>query len=166
MDKLLTVSELSKITEIPESTVRRYLSRFEAYFPFDARGKGKKYRPESVEVLKQIALLYSEGYQANEIEPMLANRFSFTIDNSPEATTQPQYKPVEQQFQEFKDQQNEFNRQLLEKLDQQQEYIKKLLEERNQSSLQNPEELQPEEKKEISHLTESFEQRAWWKFWK
>ena len=110
--------------------MRRYLNGFETYCPFDARGKGKKYRPESVEVLKHIALLYSEGYQANEIEPMLASRFSFTIEASSETTTQSQYKSVEQQFEEFKDQQNEFNRQLLKNLEQQ-EYIKKLLEERN-----------------------------------
>ncbi len=163
MDKMLTVSELSKITEIPESTVRRYLTRFEAYFPFDARGKGKKYRPDSIEVLKQIAVLYSEGYQANEIEPMLANRFPFTINDSPETTTQPQHKSVEQQFEEFKEQQGEFNRQLLEKLELQQEYIKKLLEERPQSLLLKNEEVQPKEKE---HAAASPPVKTWWKFWK
>lgn len=154
MEKLLTVSELSKITEIPESTVRRYLTRFEAYFSFDTRGKGKKYRPDSVEVLKQIAVFYSEGYQANEIEPLLANRFPFTINDSPETTTQPQHKSIEQQFEEFKEQQIEFNKQLLEKLEDQQSYIKNLLEERSQSMIQKKEE------------APAAKTKSWWNFWK
>lgn len=166
MEKMLTVSELSKITEIPESTVRRYLTRFEAYFPFDSRGKGKKYRPDSIEVLKQIAVLYSEGYQANEIEPMLANRFPFTINDSMDTTTQPQHKSIELQFEEFKEQQDEFNKQLLEKLEHQQNFIKKLLEDQNQSFLQNTQEIQLKEKENINQQAKSPEQKAWWKFWK
>ena len=162
MDKMLSVSELSKITEIPESTVRRYISKFEAYFQYDARGKGKKYHPESVKVLKRIAALYSEDYQAHEIESVLATQFSFAINNQQDTTNQLP-ATIEQQFEEFKQQQDEFNRQLLERLDRQENYIKKLLEERAQPLLQNPQDTQPEEKK---GTTEALNTKKWWHFWK
>ncbi|MFC0716156.1 MerR family transcriptional regulator, partial [Cellulomonas biazotea] len=128
MDKMLTVSELSKVTEIPESTVRRYLNKFEAYFRYDSRGKAKKYHIDSAEILKRVAALYNDGYQAHEIESILATQFPFTVSDSQGTTTQPQHKSIEQQFEEFKAQQEEFNRKLFEQLHQQQEYIKELLE--------------------------------------
>ncbi|MEK6189971.1 MAG: helix-turn-helix domain-containing protein [Carnobacterium alterfunditum] len=162
MDKMFSVSELSKITRIPESTVRRYISKFEAYFQYDSRGKGKKYHSESVEVLKRIAGLYSEDYQAHEIESVLATQFSFTVTDQQDTTTQPPVT-IERQLQEFRDQQAEFNKQLLEKLEQQEQYIKKLLEERNQPLLQKSETMQPEEKEDAA---EAVRPKKWWRFWK
>ncbi|MGN7313546.1 MerR family transcriptional regulator [Alkalicoccobacillus gibsonii] len=161
MDKMLAVSELSTITKIPESTVRRYLNKFHTYFKYDSRGKGKKYHAESVEILNQIAGLYGEGYQANEIETILAEQFPITITDSPDATTlPPPHKPLEKQFEEFKEQQNEFNQELLAKLDRQQRFIKQLLQEkRDQDLLEN-------EKETAASSDSHTAPKKWWEFWK
>lgn len=161
MDKMLSVSELSKITEIPESTVRRYISKFDTYFRCDSRGKSKKYHQESIEVLGRIASLYGEGYQAHEIDSLLSTQFSFTVTDQPDTTTQPP-ATIERQFEEFKSQQAEFNRQLLEKIEQQNELIQKLLEERKQPSLMPPEITQLEKKDDEG---DKLKVKKWWRFW-
>ncbi len=161
MDKMLSVSELSEITEIPESTVRRYLNKFDSYFRCDARGKGKKYHPDSIEVLKRIAGLYGEGYQAHEIETILATQFPFTVTDLQDTITQPPAKSIEQQFEEFKAEQAEFNRKLLEEIQRQQQYIKDSLERRDQQLLESLKKGQ--ENKKEAHAAEA---KKWWEFWK
>ncbi|MBJ7939533.1 MerR family transcriptional regulator, partial [Bacillus cereus] len=49
---LLTISQIAKELQIPESTARYYRDRFINYIPFVGKGRAKKYRPETVEILR------------------------------------------------------------------------------------------------------------------
>ncbi len=62
MDSWLSVSQLSEMTEIPETTVRRYTHKFQDFFRYEKRGRGKKFHPDSIKVIQRIASLYEEDY--------------------------------------------------------------------------------------------------------
>src|SRR5690625_7958050 len=79
MENRLSVAQLSKVSEIPETTVRRYLNNLKEYFRSERIGRGKKYHPESIELLQRIAMLYSEDRGTVEIKKILADEYSFVV---------------------------------------------------------------------------------------
>lgn len=160
MDKWLSISQLSEVIDIPETTVRRYANKFDKYFRYEHRGRGKKYHPDSMEIIKRIAFLYSEDYEITDIDSILSKEFSFTIENE-KTTIQPRMKSLEQQFDEFKKQQEEFNSQLLKKIQEQQDYIQNYIGTRDEELLNVLSQLQ-ESKKQLSATKE----KKWWHFWK
>lgn len=128
MIKWISIAQLSKILEIPETTTRRYVNNFEEYFRSEKIGRGKKYHPDSVEILKKIAMLYNSDYETLDINKILANEYSFEVSNDEhEKTTQPPSYDLFEKVGNFQQRQEEFNKQLLKQLQDQQEYIKKLI---------------------------------------
>jgi len=53
--ELLTIADIAKRLELPESTVRYYRDRFAPYVPSVGEGRGRRYRPEALAVLRFIA---------------------------------------------------------------------------------------------------------------
>lgn len=165
MDTWLSISQLSEVTEIPETTVRRYTNKFQAFFRYEKRGRGKKFHPDSIEVIKRIALLYEQDYEAEEIEKILAQDFPITVSDDDQSTTnQPPVKSIEQQFDEFKEQQEDFNEKLLEHLQEQQDYINKSIDRRDQELMQTLKEMQ--ETKKLLIEQQKTTKKKWWQFWK
>ena len=163
MEKWLSVSQLSENTNIPETTVRRYLNKFSTYFRHDHIGKGKKYHPESCEILKKIASLYSKDYGTREIESILSNEFAFSVEAKESKPSVHQSMPdIERQFEEFKAHQESFNRELLQKLEEQQEYIKNHLEQRDKNLMAALKEIQ--ETKKLAAATKQ-QKKGFWKLW-
>jgi len=134
MENWLSVAQLSKVSEIPETTVRRYLNNLKEYFRSERIGRGKKYHPESIELLQRIAMLYSEDRETVEIKKILADEYSFVVDdekgNNP--TTEPPAYDISGKLDEFQENQESFNKQLLNLLHEQQKYINKLIENQNE----------------------------------
>lgn len=128
MEKWLSISQLSERTSIPESTVRRYLNKFARYFRHEHRGKGKKYPPESCEILKEIASLYSQYYSTGEIDSILSNSAEGE-ENKP--SIQQQMREIEREFEELKTHQESFNKELIHELEKRLEYIKNYMKERD-----------------------------------
>lgn len=130
VEEWLSVSQLSKILEVPETTTRRYLNNFDEYFRSEQRGRGKKYHPESIEILQRIATLYSTDYETSEIKKVLAKEYAFTVEDSNQKSTtrQPPAYDIPGRFEEFKHQQEQFNKQLLKQLQEQQDYIRENIE--------------------------------------
>ena len=128
-----SIAQLSKKLEIPETTTRRYVNHFEEYFRSEQIGRGKKYSPESIEVLRRIASLYSVDYETVDIKKILANEYALTMedDNTEEPTIHPPTYDLSGQFNEFQQQQEEFNKELLKQLQEQQQYIKEVIETRD-----------------------------------
>lgn len=52
---LLTIAELSRSLELPESTTRYYCNRFAAHLPSVGEGRRRRFRPEAFEKLRTIA---------------------------------------------------------------------------------------------------------------
>ncbi|CDQ42122.1 MerR family transcriptional regulator [Virgibacillus salexigens] len=168
MDKWLSISQLSEVTGIPETTVRRYTNKFINYFRFEKRSRGKKFHPDSVEVLNRIAALYADDYEAIEIENALAKDFPIGVGEEKEETTkQPPVKSIEQQFNEFKEQQERFNRELLNQMQEQQDYIKNSLDKRDKALMNTVNEMQETRKLlAASQEKEEANKKRWWRFWK
>ncbi|WP_081904367.1 MerR family transcriptional regulator [Brevibacillus thermoruber] len=58
--KLLTIAEIAKQLDIPESTARFYRDRFEAFVPSVGEGRKKRYLPEAAEVLRFMRKLQTQ----------------------------------------------------------------------------------------------------------
>lgn len=78
--KWLSVVELARRADVPESTARRYLTRFESYFLNEERSRGRKYHPDSIAVLVRIQSLYAAGAETDEIDQILSREFPMFIE--------------------------------------------------------------------------------------
>jgi DNA-binding transcriptional MerR regulator len=79
-NKLLTIAECAKQAGIPESTARFYRDKFESYIPFVGQGRQRRYKPETVEVLRLIAEGFNRNLTATEIEYGLSRVFAASVD--------------------------------------------------------------------------------------
>lgn len=79
-DKLLTIAEIAKQLDLPESTVRYYRDRFASYVPSVGEGRKKRYLPEAAEVLRFIAEGFNRNATATDIEEALSLVFPRTIE--------------------------------------------------------------------------------------
>src|SRR5690625_671497 len=103
MEKWLSVSQINDETSIPETTIRRYLNSFSEYFRAEKIGRGMKYHPDSVAILKRIYSLYNEDYETPEIQKLLDMEFAITVEEQKDETTiQPPSVILEREFEEFK----------------------------------------------------------------
>lgn len=144
----LSVSQLSQSLEIPETTTRRYLNTFKEYFRWEQIGRGKKYDPNSIEILQRIAVLYSTDRETFEIKKILANEYAFIIDGEDKhrnANEPPAYD-ISGKLDEFQENQDNFNKQLLNLLHEQQRYINTLIKNQKEKSIEQEKYLmKPEE---------------------
>lgn len=53
--RLLTIAELARSLNLPESTTRYYCNRFAAHLPSVGEGRRRRYKPEALETLQTIA---------------------------------------------------------------------------------------------------------------
>ncbi|QFY03801.1 MerR family transcriptional regulator (plasmid) [Bacillus cereus] len=84
---LLTISQIAKELQIPESTARYYRDRFINYIPFVGKGRAKKYRPETVEILRFVAEGFNRNLTAMEIEDGLSRMVARNVEVEEETAT-------------------------------------------------------------------------------
>src|SRR5699024_11927318 len=82
-DQLLTITEISKKLDIPESTVRFYRDRFEDYIPYVGHGR-RRYKREAIEIIWIIAEGMRSQQSAEEIEQRLIRDHAKTMAPSAE----------------------------------------------------------------------------------
>jgi len=145
----LSVVQLSKTLEIPETTTRRYLNNFEEYFRSEQIGRGKKYHPGSIEILQRVATLYSRDYETAEIKRILADEYAFIVedDEHHDTTIQPPAYDVSGKLDAFQQQQEEFNKQLIKQLQEQQNYIKELVKKNGENFEETKRIFKPEDRR-------------------
>jgi len=83
-DKWLYVVDLADRADLPESTTRRYITRFDAFFRSDDKARGRRYHPDSIAILKRIKSLYDAGSQTDEISDILSGEFPMVITKGEE----------------------------------------------------------------------------------
>src|SRR5699024_8724245 len=103
----LSVTQLSKTLEIPETTTRRYLNTFDEYFRWEQIGRGKKYDPDSVEIYQRIVMLYIADRKTIEIKKILADEYAFKNDeeNDGAANNDPPAYDITGKLDEFQENQ-------------------------------------------------------------
>lgn len=164
--KYHSISELEELTSVPDSTIRRYISKFSDFFIDKSGGRVKKYEETAIKVLIRIKNLFDNGYGTIEVYDILRNEFPMIVDDgnekdwdktqSPALATNDDIAEIKEAFQR----QEKFNKLLVEKLDQQskklddqERYIKEVLEKRDQVLTQTMNNLL-DSKKEIAAVEE------------
>lgn len=85
----LTVAQIAQKTNIPETTVRRYLKLFETFFKSKTYGRTKKYQSDATEVISIIGQMYEDSKSTSEIRERLQSTVLQIID-----VEKPEHVPV------------------------------------------------------------------------
>jgi len=83
--ELLTIAQIAKQLDLPESTVRYYRDRFSEYIPTTGEGRGRRYKGEAVEVFSVIADKLRAGMPADILEVELRSRFAREMTAEPQS---------------------------------------------------------------------------------
>ncbi len=75
-EELLTLKEIAKRLDLPESNIRYYRDRFEQYLPYTGEGRKRRYRLEAIDVFDYIATQLKQNSSCEEITDGLSKRFS------------------------------------------------------------------------------------------
>lgn len=93
-ERWFNIRELGEMAGLAETSARRYVSRFNEFFPSRQYGRVTKYPAELVEVLTAIAQWFKDGLTTEEIKERLAGTHEIVVDvtesNVQEATVLPQ----------------------------------------------------------------------------
>ncbi|MDD5596291.1 MAG: MerR family transcriptional regulator [Victivallaceae bacterium] len=76
------IADFVKELDVPRTTLKDWLERYERYIDFEIRGHRKIYFDSSLEVLKEIAALRADGKTVSEIMRELAERHPVNADFS------------------------------------------------------------------------------------
>ena len=194
-NRLLTIAELAKQLQIPESTIRYYRDRFIEYIPYVGDGRHRRYRPETADILRFIAEGFNRNLTAMEIEEglrLMAVRNIEVEEETAVTTAAAQQQSNQQgisvqvevgeQFQELmkqtqvamqimvqqKEEIMELRKAVAElrnHQDKQKEYIDHRLEKRDGELVNTMKEIM-EMKKQVAAFEEQKAQKKWWQFWK
>lgn len=85
----MSIADLSKHTGVSESSLRRYVARFERFFRYEDRSRGRRYHPECQDTVLFIQQLYSDGLDAEAIEEALVSKFAFVAEDQVAVTSSP-----------------------------------------------------------------------------
>jgi len=163
MKEWMNINELAERTLIPDTTVRRYISKFSTYFFSKGGARSKRYEDSGVKVLIRIKQLYDDGFESDEVDRVLKKEFAVVVDgdNEQEQTA----KPVTPTLATVEDiakimdalkQQQDFNKLLIDKLANQDKYIRESMEKRDNLLLESLRAIQ-DEKLAIAETTASNE---------
>lgn len=81
--KVLSVAEIARELELPESTVHYWKNRFAQHLPSVGRGRQKRFKPEAVEVFSTISRLLKEGHTARDVMDQLSKDYPLQADAMP-----------------------------------------------------------------------------------
>ncbi|WP_243544807.1 MerR family transcriptional regulator [Pseudodesulfovibrio tunisiensis] len=86
--KVLSVAEIARELDLPESTVHYWKNRFAQHLPSVGRGRQKRFRPEAVEIFAAISRMLKEGYTARDVMDALGREYPLQADAVPAAQAQ------------------------------------------------------------------------------
>lgn len=90
---LLTIKEIAKHLDVPESNVRYYRDKFLKYIPYVGKGRKRRYKPEALKIFEYIVNGMRKGKTSADIEHEIAGVFPVSVQDRAETeTTQAQSK--------------------------------------------------------------------------
>ncbi|NDV18093.1 MerR family transcriptional regulator [Pseudodesulfovibrio sp. JC047] len=81
--KVLSVAEIARELELPESTVHYWKNRFAQHLPSVGRGRQKRFKPEAVEIFATISRMLKEGHTARDVMEQLSQTYPLQADAMP-----------------------------------------------------------------------------------
>lgn len=79
---MLTIAEISKRLQVPESTIRSWRDRYDDFIPSSGKGRKKRFPDEALAVFRMIAEQSADGATATAIAERLSVENRRYIDNS------------------------------------------------------------------------------------
>ena len=166
--KYLTIMELEEQTNIPGTTIRRYIQKFPDFFVAMGGNRGKRYDEMAIKVLARIKNLFDNGYETDGVDSIIRNEFPIVVDSDKDEKDKENNKlnlATAEDIAEIKEalkEQQQFNKVLLEKLDHQEKYIKESIEKRDQILMESLRNMQEGKQKELAATTEETPKKSWW----
>lgn len=93
--KVLSVAEIARELELPESTVHYWKNRFAQHLPSVGRGRQKRFKPEAIEIFSAISRLLKEGHTARDVMDQLSREYPLQADAVPAAVRSEPGAPVD-----------------------------------------------------------------------
>ena len=83
-DAFKTISEVSKLLDVPQHVLRFWESKFSSLRPLKRSGGRRYYRPEDIAVLRRIRqLLYVDGFTIKGAQKLVRSKAAATKPNIP-----------------------------------------------------------------------------------
>lgn len=167
-------STVSKILGVQESTLRKYCALMGKHnYEFNKNAVGHRiFYKKDIEVIKKIVDLKNAGsLTLNESVKTILESDIDDIDDvsAVEPISNPDYTKILDEFATFKNEQQQFNQQLIEQLQKQQDYIKNSIEERDKKlmfaikeSMEIRRQLAAAEEERMENEKKK---KSWWQFW-
>jgi DNA-binding transcriptional MerR regulator len=92
-EEWINIPDVSRLTGIPERTLRRYTERHSMYLPSRRQGRMHLLAASAVPVAEKIRDLYGSGKDAEEVDRILAESVPATVTIAPQAADQPPPPP-------------------------------------------------------------------------
>ncbi|WP_031484707.1 MerR family transcriptional regulator [Maridesulfovibrio frigidus] len=77
--KLLSIAEISRLLEVPESTLHYWKNRFAQYLPSTGRNRQKRFKPEAVEMFSLIAAMLKQGHTTEDVMAELSKKYPVNV---------------------------------------------------------------------------------------
>ncbi|MFW6323823.1 MAG: MerR family transcriptional regulator [Desulfovibrionales bacterium] len=74
-EELLTIKEIGKRLDLPESNIRYYRDKFEDFLPYVGQGRKRRYKPEALKIFSFISERLKNNVPSEEIARELAHNF-------------------------------------------------------------------------------------------
>lgn len=74
-EEYLTIKEIARRLEVPESNIRYYRDRFHEFLPAVGQGRKKRYKPQALEVFRYIVQAYQNDLSTDQIVYKLQQEF-------------------------------------------------------------------------------------------
>lgn len=164
-----SATETAEVMKVKQSTLRKYCIELEnAGYKFSKSPRGhRSFIPDDITIIQRMIASKNHpnitlSQAANSVVSMYQQEDKTITDTEGLTETTPNDDTnsvmTQEQMQEFMNNQQQFNKELLERLDKQQEYIDKRLERRDQELMQGIREMQ-EEKKQLAATKEKEEEK-------
>ena len=76
--RLLSIAEIARELDAPESTVHYWKNRYAAFLPSLGQNRQKRFKPEALEAFRTIAGLLRQGHAPAEVTAALSSAFAMT----------------------------------------------------------------------------------------
>ena len=77
---LLSIADIARHFDLPESTARYYCKRFAEHIPSVGEGRRRRYRPETLEVIALVLEEMQKSRTAASVEELLATQFPRNVE--------------------------------------------------------------------------------------
>ncbi|SFF06286.1 DUF3967 domain-containing protein [Alteribacillus iranensis] len=178
MDDWHTVTETAEQTGIPAETVRRYVRTYGDYMRLKKEGRTYLIHTNSLDTVKKIRFLLDEGKQRSQVEDILQQTESLTIQTDDDEMNEymlslPQlHREMSRQIKE----QSHIIQELQARVEQQEAHINERMDDQEQRAKARDERLMQTlneiretkkmiQEKESDEAAATEDKKPWWKFW-